>query len=283
MTGDDASTFVLNPISATSGAQPYSLQMMDEPVFLDDAGVRKLQAVSAFGDWSTGTLTQPIEPMILRKRNADIVPAASLRVKARDQYKLFWTDQTGITVYLGRKNPETLPFNLPIDVYCAAAGEVTNGQGDRMFVGEIPAVETDPAFVYELNKGTSFDGANIKTYIRLPFSAAGSPAQDTRWMKATFELSSPDDIEIGVAFDVDYARGIGATQVDVDLDGGAVIITTDHYADIDWTQPVQGRLEFHLSGIGPNIAATLITEADDKQPHTLSSQTYNFSRRRLKR
>jgi hypothetical protein len=279
MTGDDASSWVLSPVSQTSGAQPYSLQMMDEPVFLDDAGVRKLTATSAFGDWSTGTLTQPVEPLVLQKRNTNVVPVASLKVKARDQYKLFWDDGTGLTVYLGRKRPETLPFNLPIDVYCATAGEIENGQGDRLFVGSA----TD-GFVYELNRGTSFDGANIKTFIRLPFSAAGSPAQETRWTKVTFELATPDTLDVGVAFDVDYARGIGTTfQINVDLDAGSAIVTTDHYEDIDWTQAVQGRLEFHLAGIGPNIATTLITETADARQHTLSSQTYNFSRRRLKR
>jgi hypothetical protein len=172
-----------------------------------------------------------------------------------------------------------LPFNLPIDVYCATAGEIENGQGDRLFVGSA----TD-GFVYELNRGTSFDGANIKTFIRLPFSAAGSPAQETRWTKVTFELATPDTLDVGVAFDVDYARGIGTTfQINVDLDAGSAIVTTDHYEDIDWTQAVQGRLEFHLAGIGPNIATTLITETADARQHTLSSQTYNFSRRRLKR
>ena len=53
--------------------------------------------------------------------------------------------------------------------------------------------------------------------------------------------------------------------------------------DVDWTQPVEGRLEYHLSGIGPNIAATLIHNSAVARQHTISSQTYNFSRRGLKR
>ena len=61
------------------------------------------------------------------------------------------------------------------------------------------------------------------------------------------------------------------------------IITTDLYSEVDWTQPVEGRLEYHLSGIGPNIAATLIHNSATARQHTISSQTYNFSRRRLKR
>jgi hypothetical protein len=102
-------------------------------------------------------------------------------------------------------------------------------------------------------------------------------------MKATFEIDSPDDISVGLAFHVDYARGLGGALTTVDVDAGTAVISTDAYTGIDWTQAVEGRLEYHLAGIGPNIAATLVTEADDKRQHTISSQTYNFSRRGLKR
>jgi hypothetical protein len=58
---------------------------------------------------------------------------------------------------------------------------------------------------------------------------------------------------------------------------------TDAYPAVDWMQPVEGRLEYHLAGIGPNIAATLVHSSAQKRQHTISSQTYNFSRRQMKR
>jgi hypothetical protein len=277
LTGADTTTFELNPISDSSGAQPYTAQLMDTPMFLDDGGVRSLPTTAAFGDWRLGTVTQSIESLIRQKRDSLITPVTSMRVKAKDQYRLFWSDGTGITIYIGRKNPETLPFNLPIEVFCSCAGEVDNGRGDRLFVG------CQDGYVYEMNRGTSFDGQPISSYIRLPFAAAKSPQQHTRWTKVSFEISTPDDITMGVSFEVDYARGDGGEGVDSDVDGGSPIVTTDAYADVDWTQPVQGRLEYHLSGIGPNIATTLRHSSAIAQQHTISSQTYNFSRRRLKR
>jgi hypothetical protein len=134
-----------------------------------------------------------------------------------------------------------------------------------------------------MNRGTSYDGAAIPAYIRLPFTAAGSPSQQTRWMKATFEIDSPDDVSFGLAFHTDYARGLGGALTTVNVDAGTAIVSTDAYASIDWTQAIEGRLEYHLAGIGPNIAATLVTETAIARQHTISSQTYNFSRRGLKR
>jgi hypothetical protein len=277
ITGDDTTTFSLNPISDASGAQPYTAQMMKDPMFLDDGGVRTLPTTSAFGDWRLGSVTQQIEKLIRQKREQGVLPVASLRIKAKDQYRLFWNDGTGLAVYIGRKEPETLPFKVPIEVFCACSGEVVPGQGDRLFVG------CQDGFVYELNRGTSFDGEPIKSYIRLPFNAAGSPSQNTRWTKATFEIDSPDPITIGVAFDVDYAHGIGGEEAFADSLSGTSIITTQPYSEVDWTQPVEGRIEHHINGIGPNVSATLIHESAIARQHTISSQTYNFSRRGLKR
>jgi hypothetical protein len=277
LTGDDDTSFVLNPLSDVSGAKPYTIQMLDAPFFLDDGGVRKLDASSAFGDWRMGTQTQQVEKLMRQKRDALIQPVASLAVKAKDQYRLFWDDGSGITLYIGRKAPEALPFKVGFRAYCACAGEVDNGRGDRLFVG------AHDGFVYELNRGTSYDGAEIQSYIRLPFTAAGSPSQATRWMKATFEMDAPDDTTFGVAFDVDYGRGLGGEATDVDLDAGSAIVSSDLYANVDWSQPVQGVLEYHIAGIGPNIAATLIHNSAVARQHTISSQTYNFSRRGMKR
>ena len=277
LTGQDSSTFVLNPITDHAGAQPYSAQMLDTPVYLDDGGVHSLSASASFGDWRMGTLTQSIERLVRQKLDSGVIATASLLVKAKDQYRLFWDDGSGITLYIGRKNPETLPFKLPIQVFCACSGEINNGEGDRLFVG------CTDGYVYEMNRGTSFDGAPIDSYIRLPFTAAGSPSQHTRWMKVAFELDTPDPITMGASFHTDYGRGDGGALTDVSVDAGSAIISSDHYASVDWSRPVEGRLEYHISGIGPNIATTLVHNSATARQHTLSSQTYNFSRRRLKR
>jgi len=312
LTGDDSTTWQLKPISDASGAQPFTVQMMDEPTFLDDGGIRNLPTTPAFGDWHMGTMTQPIEPLIRQKRETPkVTPIASMKIKAKDQYRLFWNEPdpafpddplrgatTGITLYIGRKTPEAMPFKIPAKVFCACAGEVQNGDGDRLFVGAWDG------YVYEMNRGTSFDGGVIQSYIRLPFTSAKSPSQNTRWMKVTFELSTPDPISLGVAFDVDYGRGLGGAVVAVPVEAGAATLITSITQDNwdgaigSWDQgigswdsgifslswiPVEARLEYHLQGIGPNIAATLVHASATSRQHTIHSQTYNFSRRGLKR
>lgn len=281
LTGTDSTSFLLNPLTDTSGAKQFTAQMMDEPMFLDDAGVRRLSASAAFGDWRLGTVTAPVERLIRQKFAANVQPVASMRIRAKDQYRLFWSDGSGITVYIGRKQPETLPFKIPVQVYCACAGEVDSGTGDRLFIG------CEDGFIYEMNRGTSFDGSAIDSYIRLPFNSAGAPQYHTRWMKVTFEIETPDTLNMGIRYDVDYTKVISNNSeqalVDAPVDGGSAIISTELYDDVDWMVPVEGRLEHHLTGVGPNVATTLFCSCLTEQQHTISSQTYNFSRRRMMR
>ena len=285
--GHDTEDFDMKPLSVTAGAKAWTVQTLLEPTYLDDGGVRTASTTPAFGDWRMGSLTQLIEPMVNKKRDDLVVAEASTVIKAKDQYKLFWSDGTGITVYIGRKNPEAIPFKLPIQVFCACFGEIETGLGDRVFVGA-----TD-GYVYELNRGTSFDGAPIPAYLRLPFNHAKSPSQHIRWMKASFELQTPDPIEMAFKFDIDYGFGDSSLEEWLDVQAGSPTLTTDiPYGSVPTPEgglqttlqwmPVAGRIEHHIAGIGPNIAATLITQANDVRAHTVQSQTYNFSPRRLK-
>jgi hypothetical protein len=281
ITGRDADTFVKNQLSDGSGAFPYTAQMMDQPLYLDDAGVRRLDTTDAFGDWRMGTITQAVEPLFRAKRRADIRPSASLKVKGRDQYRLFYRDGTGLVIYLGREIAEVMPIKLPVTVNCACAGEINPEQGgERLFVGG------EDGFVYELDAGTSFDGAEINAFIRFPWNAVGAPVTDKRYHKATIEGDMPSDVTLGVAFDVNYKRPgeVSGAREDTTVQAGSrTDRAIDTYANIDWTQPDQGVLETWLDGIGRNIAITVISDATDEEPHTLSALTLNFTPRKLNR
>ncbi|MCV0395478.1 MAG: hypothetical protein K5872_22280 [Rhizobiaceae bacterium] len=289
LAGNDSSDFQLLPLSSSAGALAYTPQIMNQtPIYLDDAGLRSVSSTSAFGDFRMGSISQMVEPLLRRKRREGILPTASIVMKRKDQYRLFFNDGTGLIVYFGRKNPEILPFKLPIVVTCACAGELTKGGGERYFVGA-----TD-GFVYELQAGNSFDGAEVPAFLRLAWNTIGAPRQQKRFHKATVEVDAEEDVEIGIAFDVDYRRNANAhgARADVDVDAGSPSLvdtdgggagTVQGYDDIDWTPSMQGLVEAYLDGIGTNLALTLISEHTTEAPHTFSSMTINFMPRKIVR
>lgn len=279
--GSSEDDFLMRTITDGSGAQPRTAQMLDQPIYLDDGGIRGLSTTDAFGDWRMGTLTEAIEPLIRAKRTSGVNAIASFKVRGKDQYRLLFEDGTGVSIYFGRGRPEPMPFRLPTPVLCAWSGYVSqDSQAERVFAGGADG------FVYEIDSGNSFDGEAIAAFIRLPWINARSPSQKKRFHKATFEVDASDSIALGVAYHVDYGRDstAGGALREYGIAGGSNPFTDIlDYTDIDWTGPDQGILEAWLDGMGANLALTLVSDAVDEPPHTITSATINFSPRGLNR
>ncbi|WP_191126153.1 hypothetical protein [Mesorhizobium sp. B2-1-2] len=276
--GNSVDDFQKLTVTAAAGAVLRTPQVFGtDQIYLDDAGLRRLSSSANYGDFDTGTATQLLQPLFKQKRLANIVPTTSLIVTAKDQYRMFWDDGSGVVLYMGRKDPETLPFKLPVAFFSSCVGEIQSGNGDRLFAGG-----TD-GFVYELNKGTSFDGATIDTYLRLAFNNLKSATQNKVFHKFTADVLCADTISVGVKFDIDYGYGHGGAQGTEMATAGSPVISTEVYGSIDWTVPVQGEVVHYLYGFGRNVAVTLVTSAADKARHTFPASTLNFSPRGLVR
>lgn len=281
ITGSSAADFEMLPLSDNAGAIEWTQQMSGEqPVYLDQAGARRLSTTSAFGGWRMGTITQLVEPLIRQKLEAGVAAVASVNVRKKDQYRLFYGDQTGLTTYLGRREVETLPFRLPISVSCACAGKISGTEGERVFVG------SDDGYVYEMDAGTSFDGSSVEAYLRLAWNNVDAPHYNSTFASVTFEIDGQSDMTIGVRYDVDYGidEGVGGTLEDQQVVAGSQELTPSaDFDDIDWTQPFQGRLKADTPGYGVNIAPMIVTNHTTEQPHTISTMHVNHSYRGLNR
>jgi hypothetical protein len=281
VTGNDSSDFTMVPITDNAGAHAYTAVMAgDQPIYLDDGGVRSLSTTAAFGDWNLGTITQLIEPLIHSKINAGVAPVEAVRHKHNDLYRLFYGDNSVITIYLGRKTPECMPLLLPIQVSCATAGEIDANEGESVYVG------AEDGFVYEFDKGSSFDGAEIQAFVRLPWNPAGSTAQNKRFHRMRFELDAPEDMDIGVVFHVDYGMpgNTGTARQNLAIAAGTQpFLSTEDYDLVDWSQPAQGVFDAEINAVGVNVAASLVTEHTTEDAHILSSATIFSTPRGLRK
>lgn len=281
LTGHDSSDFSMLPISDAAGAARWSVQMAGEaPIYLDEAGLRKLSTTSAFGDWRMGSTSQLVEPLFRTKRETGATVVGSIKVKGKDQYRIFFSDRTGVVLYLGRKDPELMPIRLPITVACACSGEMREGESERLFVG------SENGNVYEIDKGTSFDGGPVSAYVRLAWNSEGAPSMEKRFIKANIDTDGTSGMSIGVAYHVDYSasENLAGALMNYSVPAGASSLTPfADYASIDWTQADAGEIGAFLDGLGRNIALTLVSNHTFEPPHTLTSLTMFYSQRRLVR
>lgn len=277
--GSGPDDFVFRPISSAAGAFPRSAQMLDAPFYLDDGGIRKLNPTQAFGDWKLGTISERISPLLRRKRRAGVTVAASVQVREKAHYRLYFDDGTGLSVFVGRKYPECMPFKYPISITCACSGEIDVVEGrERVFAGG------NDGFVYELESGNSFDGGSVPAYLTVAWNHVGMPQVEKRFFSASFDVDAPDPFSCGISFQVGYNRAayVQGNEQTFDADAGTRDVdTVDSYDNVLWTEPVSTSIDVPIDGAGPNVAITIVSDLVDEAPHTLSTITINYSARKL--
>ena len=110
--GNDATDWQLEALTSEAGALPYTAEKMGPVIYMDNRGIRSLDTTPSFGNFSLGTMTQLIAPIIRDRMSSGDLPVASCRVRSRDLYRLFFKNGQGLSVYMGKKHPETMPIDL---------------------------------------------------------------------------------------------------------------------------------------------------------------------------
>jgi hypothetical protein len=246
---------------------------------MDDRGIRDLTTTNRFGNFVLGTISRMVEPLIRRKRAAGVTVKCSVRSRTKGQYRIFYSDGTGLTVFIGRKQPEILPFDLGDTVIeWAVSAEDSDGS-------EIILAGDSDGWVYELDSGTSFDGSPINAYIRLAFNHLRSPAFFKRFHKATLEVDCAGPTTLSMTSEFSYAdpnQPAGA-EVDFSVSGGGGFWGESDWNDFYWSAAAEGTAEAHVDGIGKNISTTIRHSSTYEEPHVLHGMTLNYSRRRMAR
>lgn len=274
--GNDTSDFDLQDIAEDSGAVADTLEVVGQPYFLDDQGVRSMSAAQSFGNWKIGTKTQLIEPLIRSKRENGVAPVGALRVRGKDQYRLYFSDATCISIYFGRKNPECMPLLMDFTPSVVVSGEDSAGN-------EILLAGASDGFVYQIDKGTSADGEIVEAFMRLSFLHQGAPTVMKRYHRGVLQVSDGGSgISLTYASDFDFGNPDipSGAEADLSFAGGGGFWDTAFWDNFYWDAAVQGQAEMELNGIGQNVSIALASDAIYEQPHVLSSLTINFTPRR---
>jgi len=274
--GTSSSDWNLKTFSNDSGAGEYTIQNLTETMFLDDRGVTTLSAVNAYGDFAMNSISKKIRPIISDKKGKSI---ASVRVRAKGQYRLFFNDGTGIyATFSGNKIAGFIRVDLGKVVYTVCSSEDSVGD-EILFFG------SDDGYVYQMDKGTSFDGSTVEAMLRFSYYHYDSPTRDKRFRKIQFELSG--DSSIALQFQPDYSYSDpdvpAARSRNLNIEGSGGYWNIDNWDDFNWTGQIISTSEENLDGIGTNMGMLILSEATYEQPHILQGVTVHYSPRRIRR
>lgn len=139
--------------------------------------------------------------------------------------------------------------------------------------------------MYQLDKGTSFDGHAVVAYCRFPFNHVGSPTQKKRWHKVTLEIDAEPSVQLGVIAEFSYGDPSQPPSVEQSFDvrGGGGFWNAANWDQFHWSSPVEGLAECHIDGLGRNISITVVSEAIYEEPHIIHGMTLHFTYRGLAR
>jgi len=278
--GSSNADFQLTVAAETAGAYPYTLQSISEAFALDDRGIIQLSRTAAFGGFESGSVTRKIQKLIDRLKHS---ATASTVIRRFNQYWLFFENGMGLACYpVNTANGMAfrvtqLHIERPVRCICNAEDEAG---AERIFFG------SDDGFVYELERGTSFDGAEIEAFVRLPFNHFRSPRIRKRWRKFILELEPEGPVSLHITPDRDYSSPdvvSSATQQIFVHGGKGGYWDTSEWDLFNWDTETVFVPEMQLTGTGQNIGFLIHHQSAKTRSFTLQSVLIHYEMRRLAR
>lgn len=274
LVGSDSDDFALQPLTDEAGAIAWTAQRVGAAIYMDNRGVRSISATSAYGNFKLGSLTQQIQKTLDQKRKAGIKPTASITVRTKGHYRAFYDDGTGISLFFGRKSPEAMLFDFARPVTCICSVDDPGGS-ERIFFG------SDNGFVYEMDKGTSFDGEPIEAHLQLAYNHEGSPYVLKKWARVELELVARPGTQIKMFAEYDYSGTEQASTAEqtFDVAGGGGLWGIATWADFYWSSPNEGQAKCWIDGQGQNMSPIVVSVSDDQPGYVLQGVRTVFSGR----
>ena len=257
-----------------AGAVDGTVEKMQTTIFLDDRGLTSLGATINYGDFKQSIISEKVDPLIQKYKDSI---AVSLRVREKNQYRLYFNDKTGIAMtFINGKNEGILPFTMTDQIVCAASTEDTNG--DEVLYGGF-----DDGYVRRIDSGTSFDGGSVAAFVRLAYFHYGTPQLKKRFREILLELAADTSTTLNIYPDFNYGDGTIPTAAAYD-----VTVTNDEWTVDDVSNPTLGitvidKARARIQGIGENMGILIKNTTTYDKPVTLQGAIVEYSDRGLKR
>lgn len=281
LTGASPATWSLQAIGADLGAIPYTVQNLSDTLVLDDRGVIGFTSSRDYGNFNDATLSKKIQRLI---NTARPLVVASYVVRESNHYKLLMSD--GTTLTLGYNNRRALGFTngrLSFSPTCAISAEDVDGK-ERIFVGSADG------FVYEMNRGSSYDGGDIEAFIKVFYVSSKSPEVRKRYRRMTLEMAASRYAAIKFSAEYTYGdseiqahMGTGNPDIGVIGSGSGSIWDFATWDDFFWDSQDVLRPSLSMNGTGVNCSMTFYSNSKIDFGHVLSGAVLHFTPRRLQR
>ncbi len=274
--GSDPTTFNFVTFNTGLGSLPFSAQNLFDTFFFDDLGVVTLKTTLNWGNFLPSTLTKNILPFIEQERTKLVASAVN---RAKSQYRVFFSDGYGLYVTL--INQQYLGASIvlfPNAVSCCDEGETSTGT-EVSYFGSSDGL----GFVYQMDMGTSFDGANIDAFIRLAWDAIKSPRILKRFRAASIEIQGSAYVNMAFGYQLGYGTPSIGQPSNVNSPTNfapAPVWDTFVWDNFIWDGQTLSPTDLDVTGTAENIQVIISSTANYIATFNVNSVIYHYSMRR---
>jgi hypothetical protein len=271
--GTSSTTWNLVPYNTGTGAYFRTTATMSDTYFGDVRGVSSLKASLNYGNFDSAQLTLNLRPFFQNRRTLAVDSSIN---REKSQYRIFFSDGYGLYVtinngeYLG-----SMPVLFPNAVACVTEGLNSTGV-EKAYFGSTNGM------VYQLDAGTSFDGAALSSNLTFTFNAKGDARQLKRWRKASVEIQGTSYAGFQFTYDLAYASSVHETQPLQNYVSSLSSVYWDSFTwdNFVWDGTTLQPTELEVQGSAENIALRFSSSNTYVGPYTINSITMHYSPRR---
>lgn len=274
--GTDPTTFNFVVLNTGVGALPYSILNLFDMFLMAPLGVVSLKTTLSFGNFLPTTYTRNIQPFIAQERTK--LTASSI-TREKSQYRVFFSDGYGLfCTILNQQYLGAIPVLFPNPVFCSDDADLVTGVGVSYF-----GSSDGQGYVYQLEKGTSFDGADINGYVTLAWDFIKSPRILKRFRAGSIEVQGEGYAEIQYG----YLLGYGNSQVEqpAAISAALNLSARAYWDSFTWDEFVWDGsnlmpTDVDETGTAENIQVTISSATNYMPSYTLDSVIHHYSLRR---
>jgi hypothetical protein len=274
--GSDASDWQRILFNDEAGAVPYSIQKIGQTYVMDDLGITSLSTSQNFGNFSAATISQRVKTW-LQTRRYQVTDSHTARDK--QQYRLFFADGTAAYWTINGRKASMMPMLFPNPVLCSWSCETTGGGNEVIFFG------SSNGMVYQMERGTSFDGEAIEAYIELVFNHSRSYRALKKYRRLSFEMTGTGYAEFSSSYDLSYASEDVAQPDPAEHTSNLTSAIWDEFTwdEFIWDGQPLTNLSMATPGNGENIAVRLLSLGDHFTPVKFSGVFIEYTPLRMLR
>ncbi|MCP4547039.1 MAG: hypothetical protein GY835_11290 [bacterium] len=276
--GNDTTDWNLGERLGETGGTEWSLQTVIRPMMVEADKIMDVRATDTYENFAFGHLSEQFDELLRLKRKAGVTITASMKVRAKKQYRVYWSDGSGLVLDFSGRQPAAGALNYGKTLTCCCSVKDSDDEEWLLF-------GSDDGFVYRLDAGTSFNGAKVEAYVRLAFNHFGSPARNKKYHKVILECDATPDTLIKVSAEFSYGdpNNIASGEQAIEIHGGGGFWDELAWEEFYWDSQLEGTGRADIPGIGNNVSLALYCDQTYEEPHTMTGVTIYYSKLGLKK